>query len=131
MALKRRQGLREHISIPATAGEATTIGYVASIEDITEENTDFRRVLYSGSKLQLVVMSVAPGKELGGETHEDTDQSFRVEHGKGMIMIDGVAPKVKAGDGGFLVAFWWLSGGLDLSDRQRGMGSGDGRAYAG
>jgi len=75
------------------------IGYVASIEDVTEENTDFRRVLYSGSKLQLVVMSVAPGEELGGETHEDTDQFFRVEHGKGMIVIDGVAHKVKAGDG--------------------------------
>lgn len=75
------------------------IGYVASIEDITEENTDFRRVLYSGCKLQLVVMSVAPGEELGGETHENTDQFFRVEHGKGMIVIDGVAHKVKAGDG--------------------------------
>jgi mannose-6-phosphate isomerase-like protein (cupin superfamily) len=71
--LKLRQRLLERISVPATAGEATMIGYVANIGDITEENTDFRRVLYSGSKLQLVVMSVAPGEELGGETHENTD----------------------------------------------------------
>jgi len=75
------------------------IGYVANIEEQTEANTDFRRVLYSGAKLQLVVMSVAPGEELGGETHEDTDQFFRIEAGKGMIVIDGVPHKVKSGDG--------------------------------
>ena len=75
------------------------IGFVANIEEQTEANTDFRRVLYSGAKLQLVVMSVAPGGELGGETHENTDQFFRIEAGKGMIVIDGVPHKVKSGDG--------------------------------
>lgn len=75
------------------------IGYIGHIEDLTEKNTDFRRVLYSGTKLQLVVMSVAPGTELGGETHDDTDQFFRVEAGKGIVVIDGAPHKVKAGDG--------------------------------
>ncbi len=75
------------------------IGYVADIEELTEENTDFRRVLYSGSKLQLVLMSVEPGEELGGEIHTDTDQFFRIEDGEGRIMIDGVTHKVKSGDG--------------------------------
>ena len=75
------------------------IGYVANIEELTEDNTDFRRVLYSGSKLQLVVMSVMPGEELGGEIHADTDQFFRIEDGKGRIVIDGVTHKVKSGDG--------------------------------
>lgn len=74
------------------------IGYVANIEKSTEENTDFRRVLYSGSKLQLVLMSVAPGEELGGEIHAETDQFFRIEEGKGRIVIDGVPHKVEAGD---------------------------------
>lgn len=74
-------------------------GYVADIEELTDENTDFRRVLYSGSKLQLVLMSVKPGEEIGGEVHADTDQFFRVEDGKGRIVIDGVTHKVKAGDG--------------------------------
>lgn len=74
------------------------IGYVANIEDLTEKNTDFRRVLYSGSKLQLVLMSVAPGQELGGEIHADTDQFFRIESGKGRIVIDGVTHKVGPGD---------------------------------
>lgn len=75
------------------------IGYVANIEELTKENIDFRRVLYSGSKLQLVLMSVAPSEQLGGETHADTDQFFRIEEGKGRIVIDGVPHKVKAGDG--------------------------------
>lgn len=65
------------------------IGYVANIE-LTEDNTDFRRVLYSGSKLQLVLMCVKPGQERGGEIHADTDQFFRIEEGKGRVMIDGV-----------------------------------------
>lgn len=75
------------------------IGFCGNIEDLTEKNTDFRRVLYSGTKLQLVVMSVAPGTELGGEIHDDTDQFFRIESGKGMVVIDGATHKVTAGDG--------------------------------
>ena len=74
-------------------------GYFGNIEELTEENADFRRVLYSGSKLQLVLMSVAPGEELGGEIHSDTDQFFRIEDGKGMIVVDGVTHKVSEGDG--------------------------------
>jgi mannose-6-phosphate isomerase-like protein (cupin superfamily) len=73
-------------------------GYVANIEGLTEKNTDFRHVLYSGVHLQLVLMSVLPGEELGGEIHSDTDQFFRIEAGKGMIVIDGVTHKVKSGD---------------------------------
>jgi mannose-6-phosphate isomerase-like protein (cupin superfamily) len=73
-------------------------GYVANIEGLTEDNSDFRRVLYSGAHLQLVLMSVLPGEELGGEIHTDSDQFFRIEAGKGMIVIDGVTHKVKSGD---------------------------------
>lgn len=75
------------------------IGFVADIEELTEENTDFRRVLYSGSHLQLVLMSIAPGEEIGGEIHADTDQFFRIEDGEGRIVIDGVPHKIKSGDG--------------------------------
>ncbi len=75
------------------------IGYVGNIEELTDENTDFRRVLYSGTKLQLVLMSLEHGTEIGGEIHADTDQFFRIEEGKGMVVIDGVTHKVKAGDG--------------------------------
>lgn len=75
------------------------IGYVANIEDLTKENANFRRVLYSGTKLQLVLMSLEPGTEIGGEIHSDTDQFFRIEGGKGRVVIDGTTHKVGPGDG--------------------------------
>lgn len=74
-------------------------GFVADIEELTEENTDFRRVVYTGRHLQLVVMSIAPGGEIGEEVHADTDQFFRIEAGKGEIWIDGSVHRVKSDDG--------------------------------
>jgi mannose-6-phosphate isomerase-like protein (cupin superfamily) len=74
-------------------------GFVANIEKLTEENNDFRRVLYTGQNLQLVLMSLKPGEEIGAEVHEDRDQFFRVEQGEGEVHIDGVRNKVKADDG--------------------------------
>lgn len=75
------------------------LGYVADIETLTEENTGFRRVLYSGPNLQLVLMSLHPGEEIGAETHENTDQFFRIETGEGQIEIDGKVQEVKSGTG--------------------------------
>lgn len=74
-------------------------GFVGNIEKLTEENTDFRRVLYTGQHLQLVVMSIQPGEEIGAEVHLDIDQFFRIEAGEGEVTIDGVVHKVKADDG--------------------------------
>jgi mannose-6-phosphate isomerase-like protein (cupin superfamily) len=71
-------------------------GFVDDIEDLTEENTDFRRVLYTGKSLQLVLMSIEPGGEIGEEVHDDRDQFFRVEEGKGEIWIDGNRSEVKS-----------------------------------
>lgn len=71
-------------------------GFVDDIETLTEENTDFRRVLYTGKNLQLVLMALQPGEEIGEEVHDDRDQFFRVEKGKGEIVIDGVATKIKS-----------------------------------
>lgn len=74
-------------------------GFVDNIERLTEENSDFRRVLYTGHNLQLVLMSINPGDEIGEEVHEDRDQFFRIEDGQGEIWIDGVCNSVKADDG--------------------------------
>lgn len=64
-------------------------GYVDDIEQVTTRNTDFRRVVYTGSNLQLVLMTLLPGEEIGEETHDDRDQFFRIEAGEGAILIDG------------------------------------------
>jgi mannose-6-phosphate isomerase-like protein (cupin superfamily) len=64
-------------------------GFVADIEALTTGNGDFRRVLYTGKFLQLVLMALKPGEEIGEETHPDRDQFFRFEQGEGVVMIDG------------------------------------------
>jgi len=70
-------------------------GYVDNIEDATLGNGDFRRVLYTGKHLQLVLMALPPGCDIGEEVHEDRDQFFRIEEGRGEIHIDGVATGVE------------------------------------
>lgn len=71
-------------------------GFVDDIETITEQNPDFRRVVYTGHHLQLVLMSIAPGDEIGEEVHPDRDQFFRVETGKGEVWIDGHRTNIKS-----------------------------------
>ncbi len=73
-------------------------GFVDNIEKLTVENEDFRRVLYTGHNLQLVLMTIRPGEEIGQEVHDDRDQFFRIESGKGTITIDGVAHQVEDDD---------------------------------
>jgi mannose-6-phosphate isomerase-like protein (cupin superfamily) len=70
-------------------------GFVDNIEELTKDNSDFRRVLYTAKRIQLVLMALRPGEEIGEEVHHDRDQFFRVEKGKGEIWIDGVMTKVE------------------------------------
>ena len=66
-------------------------GFVNNIQKLTKDNKDFRRVLYTytGKHLQLVLMTLKPGEEIGEEIHVGRDQFFRVEKGKGEVVIDG------------------------------------------
>ena len=70
-------------------------GFSDNIERLTVENEDFRRVLYTGKNLQLVLMTLPPGCDIGEEVHEDIDQFFRIEEGEGEIWIDGVANRIE------------------------------------
>lgn len=79
-------------------------GFIDDIEHRTEDNRDFRRVLYTGPNLQLVVMLLLPGEEIGEEVHEDTDQFFRVEEGNGEISIDGRVTKIESGSAALVPA---------------------------
>lgn len=73
-------------------------GFKSNIESDTLENNNFRKVLYSGHHLQLVLMSLKVGEEIGAEIHPDSDQFFRFESGSGKCVIDGNEYKVKDGD---------------------------------
>jgi mannose-6-phosphate isomerase-like protein (cupin superfamily) len=75
-------------------------GYVANIEKLTQENDHFRRVLYTAAHSQLVLMSLAPGEDIGEEVHE-LDQFLRIEHGTGKAVLDGVEHEI--GDGAAVV----------------------------
>jgi len=75
------------------------IGFVADIEKETKENTDFRRVLYTGEKSQFVLMCLRPMEDIGMETHNDIDQFFRFEEGHGTVVINGKEHAVKDGSG--------------------------------
>ena len=72
-------------------------GYNIDIETATNENSFFRKVLYTGHNSQLVLMSLQPGEEIGLEVHNDRDQFFRFEQGQGEVHIDGNVIAVKDG----------------------------------
>ena len=71
-------------------------GYVQDIEAIAIGNEDFRKVLYTASNCQLVVMALKPQEEIGAEVHK-LDQFFRVEEGHGEAVLDGVRTALQAG----------------------------------
>ncbi len=74
-------------------------GYLDDIERATLDNDDYRRVLYTGHHLQLVLMTLQPGEEIGEEVHEGHDQFFRIEQGEGQIVIDGQSRRAQAESG--------------------------------
>ena len=68
-------------------------GFKSNIEKDSLENNNFRKVLYTGKNLQLVLMSLKVG-----ETHQNIDQVFRVESGSGKCIIDETEYLVTNGD---------------------------------
>ena len=73
-------------------------GFVEDIEDLAVENAAFRRVIYTGKHLQLVLMALKAGEEIGAATHVGHDQFFCVVKGKGEAWIDGERTKIKRDD---------------------------------
>lgn len=64
-------------------------GFTGNIEDLTINNNAFRRVIHTARHMQLVVMSLQIGEDIGEEKHDNVDQFFRVENGTASIWIDG------------------------------------------
>ena len=74
-------------------------GYVGNIEEKTINNDYFRKVVFTGRHCQLVVMCLKPGEEIGSEVHKNVDQFFRIEKGKGKVVINGEGKQVINGVG--------------------------------
>lgn len=79
------------------------IGYAADIEKETLKNNNFRKVLFTGKYMQLVVMSIKPGEEIGLEVHKNVDQFFRVEQGEVIFLINNKQMTKIREDGVFIV----------------------------
>src|SRR5512142_360871 len=73
-------------------------GFVGPIEKLTEKNTYFRQVLFTGKYTQLVVMCLQPGEEIGSEVHETVDQFFRIEQGQALFVFNNTEEHL-VGDG--------------------------------
>lgn len=60
-----------------------------NIKDLAKENTNFRKVIYTGAHSQFVLMSLLPGEDIGEETHAENDQILFVVHGDGVAVLVG------------------------------------------
>lgn len=61
--------------------------FVVNIEKATKQNDNFRLALWTGEHLQLTLMSINPGEEIGLEMHPNVDQFLRIEEGQGIVMM--------------------------------------------
>jgi mannose-6-phosphate isomerase-like protein (cupin superfamily) len=83
----------------AAANQKTEVkGFKSNIEKEALANTNFRKVLYTGKHIQLVLMSLKGGEEIGEEIHQNNDQFFRFESGNGKCIINGNEYTVTNGD---------------------------------
>lgn len=71
---------------------------VIHVNEEVKANTNFRKVLLTGAKSQLVVMDIPPGGEIGEETHEHVEQTLYFLSGSGEAILDGVTSMIGGGD---------------------------------
>ena len=69
-----------------------------TIATVAEQSADFRRVLWTGEHIQLVIMTIPPDGEIGEEVHEDVDQILTFVSGTGKAIVGGAEKNVAQGD---------------------------------
>ncbi|MFC3931971.1 cupin domain-containing protein [Streptococcus dentapri] len=68
--------------------------FVTNIETATLENTNYRTALWTGELLQLTLMSIPVGSDIGAEVHNENDQFLRIEQGHGRVIMGESADKI-------------------------------------
>ncbi len=87
--------------------------YAPEVEKLTEENTAYRTAIWTGEHLQMTLMSIEVGDDIGLEIHNDTDQFLRVEEGEGLVQMGkdknnlDFEQKVEDGTGIFIPTGYW------------------------
>ncbi|MBP2079111.1 cupin domain-containing protein [Oceanobacillus polygoni] len=61
--------------------------FVVNIENATEQNTNYRTVLWTGNHLQVTLMRISVGEDIGLERHSNLDQFIRIEEGRGLVQM--------------------------------------------
>src|SRR5690625_2225550 len=61
--------------------------FVINIEKAAEQNRTFRTALWTGKHLQVTLMSIQPGEDIGLELHPNRDQFLRIEEGRGLVQM--------------------------------------------
>ena len=75
----------------------TQKAYTEDVLRLARENENFRQVLFTTERSQLVLMSLKPGEEIGEEVHEGIDQVLAFTDGEGEAVIEGKRSPVRAG----------------------------------
>lgn len=86
---------------------------VNNIQRMTLENDNFRTTIWTGDKLQVTLMTIEPGDDIGLEVHEGIDQFLRIEQGQGFCQMGPAKDyldfeeEIKEGDAIFVPADVW------------------------
>ncbi|MGN1334871.1 MAG: cupin domain-containing protein [Anaerovoracaceae bacterium] len=87
--------------------------YVTDVDRMAVLNKDYRNALWTGEHLQMTLMTIPPGGDIGKEIHSDTDQFIRVEQGRGIVSMgadrdmNDLRQYVRIGDVVFVPAGTW------------------------
>lgn len=90
-------------SMPAPQQDNGPWPYALDIDAATKQNNTYRTTLWTGHHLQLTLMSINPGEDIGLEVHPHLDQFIRVEQGHGTVLMgdrpDNMYFRQPVGDG--------------------------------
>ena len=76
-----------HMNSPVELKDYGPLPFVVNIEEVTKHNQTFRTAVWTGEHLQVTVMSIPVGEDIGLEIHPDVDQFLRVEEGQGFVQM--------------------------------------------
>ena len=77
------------LAITAAAQRDAPAPFVGNTAELTRDSSDFRRVVHTGEHVQLVLMTLQPGEDIGAETHPETDQCLFIVEGVGSALLGG------------------------------------------
>jgi mannose-6-phosphate isomerase-like protein (cupin superfamily) len=87
--------------------------YAVNVQQLAEENQNFREAIWTGENLQMTLMSIPVCGEIGLENHRDTDQIIRIESGNAVVKMGGCENRLdiqqcmRSGDAVFIPAGTW------------------------